>query len=291
MQKEEIEMAIISTGMVNWTVNGMNVNTKIQSSPRNYNNRDSRDIKYVVMHYTGNEEDTDEANAKYFANGSRGASAHFFVDDNSIHQSVELRDIAWHCGASSYKHKTCRNSNSIGIEMCCTAGNYKISTKTQKNAAYLCARNCELLGIKASQVDKYVLRHYDVTGKKCPAQYATNSKEWKQFKTWVKNILKYGDIAKPKTTTTVIPVIDKEVAPTVAKPTLRVGSNGTQVKNLQKDLNYLGFKGVAGMKLTVDGDFGNNTKVALLAFQKKYGLTQDAIYGNMSYVEMKKRLK
>jgi len=284
-------MSTIKTGMVNWTVNGMKVDTKTQSSSSNYNNYASRDIKYVVMHYTGNEEDTDEANAKYFANGSRGASAHFFVDDNSIHQSVELRDIAWHCGASSYKHKTCRNSNSIGIEMCCTAGNYKISTKTQKNAAYLCARNCELLGIKASQVDKYVLRHYDVTGKKCPAQYATNSKEWKQFKTWVKNILKYGDIAKPKTTTAVIPVIDKEVAPTVAKPTLRVGSNGTQVKNLQKDLNYLGFKGVAGIKLTVDGDFGNNTKIALLAFQKKYGLTQDAIYGNDSYAMMKKKCK
>lgn len=288
-------MAIISTGMVNWIVNGMKVNTKVQSNPNNYNDRVSREIKYIVMHYTGNEKDTDEANAKYFANGSRGASATFFVDDNSIHQSVELRDIAWHCGASSYKHKTCRNSNSIGIEMCCTAGNYKISTKTQKNAAFLCARNCELLGIKASQVDTYVLRHYDVTGKKCPAQYVDNSKEWKQFKTWVKNILKYGDIKKPSTTTTttatVTTVATKEKAPTIAKPTLRIGSNGKQVKNLQKDLNYLGFKGADGKKLTVDGDFGNNTKVALLAFQKKYGLTQDAIYGNDTYSQLKKVLK
>lgn len=286
-------MATISTGMVKWTVNGMKVVTNIQSDPDNYNNRSSRDIKYVVMHYTGNKsKDTDENNAKYFANGNRASSAHFFVDDNSIHQSVELRDIAWHCGASSYKHKTCRNSNSIGIEMCCTAGNYKISTKTQKNAAFLCARNCELLGIKANNVDTYVLRHHDVTGKKCPAQYVDNSKEWKQFKTWVKNILKYGDIKKPTETTTVVaPVTNKEKAPTVAKPTLRVGSNGTQVKNLQKDLNYLGFKGADGKKLTVDGDFGNNTKVALLSFQKKYGLVQDAIYGNDSHSMMKKKCK
>lgn len=286
-------MATISTGMVNWTVNGMKVNTKVQSSSKNYNNYASRNVNYVVMHYTGNEEDTDEANAKYFANGSRGASAHFFVDDNSIHQSVELRDIAWHCGCSSGYKTACRNSNSIGIEMCCTAGNYKISTKTQKNAAFLCARNCELLGIKASQVDKYVLRHYDVvkTNKKCPKQYVDNAKEWKQFKTWVKNILKYGDIKKPSANATTVPNIEKEKAPTIAKPTLRVGSNGTQVKNLQKDLNYLGFKGADGKKLTVDGDFGNNTKVALLAFQKKYGLTQDAIYGNDSYAMMKKKCK
>lgn len=284
-------MAIINTGIVNWTVNGMKIVSDFLSSSKNYNNYSSRDIRYIVMHYTGNEEDTDEANAKYFANGSRSASAHFFVDDNSIHQSVELRDIAWHCGASSYKHTNCRNSNSIGIEMCCTAGNYKVSTKTQKNAAFLCARNCELLRIKASQVDKYVLRHYDITGKKCPAQYVDNPKEWKQFKTWVKNILKYGDIKKPTTTTTSATTTTKEKAPTIAKPILRVGSSGTQVKNLQKDLNYLGFRGADGKKLTVDGDFGNNTKVALIAFQKKYGLVQDAIYGNDSYFTMKKKCK
>lgn len=285
-------MAIISTGMVNWTVNGMKVNTTVKSKSTNYNNCISRDIKYVVMHYTGNKKDEALANCKYFANGSRGASAQFFVDDNSIHQSVELRDIAWHCGCSVGYKTACRNSNSIGIEMCCTAGNYKVSTKTQKNASFLCARICELLGIKANQVDKYVLRHYDVvkTNKKCPAQYVENSKEWKQFKTWVKNILKYGDITKPKTTT-VIPAIDKEVTPTVAKPTLRVGSNGTQVKNLQKDLNYLGFKDDEGKKLSVDGDFGQSTKEALLAFQRKYGLTQDAIYGNDSYAMMKKKCK
>ena len=27
---------------------------------------------------------------------------------------------------------------------------------------------CKMIGIKASEVDTYVLRHYDVTGKTCP---------------------------------------------------------------------------------------------------------------------------
>ena len=31
---------------------------------------------------------------------------------------MEDQNIAWHCGASSYKHLECRNANSIGIEMC-----------------------------------------------------------------------------------------------------------------------------------------------------------------------------
>ena len=36
----------------------------------------------------------------------------------------------------------------IGIEMCCTAGNYKVSAKTIKNTAYLTANLCKRLGIK-----------------------------------------------------------------------------------------------------------------------------------------------
>jgi N-acetylmuramoyl-L-alanine amidase CwlA len=68
--------------------------------------------------------------------------------------------------------------------MCCTAGNYKISSTTIKNAAHLCAHLCKLLGISASQVDTYVLRHYDVTHKQCPAQMSNsaNDPDWISFK-------------------------------------------------------------------------------------------------------------
>ena len=66
---------------------------------------------------------------------------------------------------------------------------------------------------------------------------------------------------------------------------LRVGSKGTQVRNLQLDLNYL-----LGSGLVVDGDFGNNTKNALMTFQRKYGLGVDGIYGNQSYGKMKELL-
>ena len=139
--------------------------------------------------YTGNSKDTAKANANYFSGAGRNASAHFFVDDAEIYQSVELRDTAWHCGAKSYKHGSCRNANSIGIEMCCTAGNYRISDRTKENAAYLCAFLCKMLGIGASGVDSYVLRHYDVTGKNCPAQMVSNPTEWQEFKNRVKGIL------------------------------------------------------------------------------------------------------
>lgn len=77
--------------------------------------------------------------------------------------------------------------------MCCTAGNYRISDKTKENAAYLCAYICNLLGITAAEVDTYVLRHYDVTGKNCPAQMAgSGNAEWAAFKARVKEILNGG---------------------------------------------------------------------------------------------------
>ena len=175
-------------------VNGIKPNSSIMCKSTNYNKCDSRMVRYIVCHYTGNSKDLAVNNAKYFKNNVVEASAHFFVDDTSIYQSVKMNDIAWHCGANSYKHATCRNDNSIGVEMCCTAGNYKISSKTKKNAAYLVASLCKYLGIKEGDVSDCVLRHWDVTGKNCPAQMTGNrNAEWEDFILMVRNILKNGD--------------------------------------------------------------------------------------------------
>ena len=80
----------------------------------------------------------------------------------------------------------------------------------------------------------------------------------------------------------------KKTIPTLAacSPMLKKGSKGTQVKYLQKDLNYVMKSGLA-----VDGDFGSKTQSALKSFQKKYGLEVDGIYGNKSKAKMKTLLK
>lgn len=194
----------IATGFISNTINGIKVNNSIRCHSSNYQSKVSRKVTYIVMHYTGNKKDTARANANYFSGKNRKASAHFFVDNDNIYQTVALKNVAWHCGGSTYYHSSCRNSNAIGIEMCCTAGNYKISTKTIKNSAYLCANLCKRVGITANEVDKYVLRHYDVTHKSCPAQMANGGKndaDWVAFKKQVKNILNTGkstvETAKP----------------------------------------------------------------------------------------------
>lgn len=291
----------ITTGFITDKINGIKVDTSLKCNAGNYNNQSSRDIEYIVMHYTGNKKDNAKNNAKYFTSPNRGASAHLFVDDTSIYQSVELRDKAWHCGTSNaYYHKTCRNSNSIGIEMCCTAGNYKISTKTQQNSAFLCAYLCKMIGIKAADVDTYVLRHYDVTHKNCPAQMVSSSIEWKNFKTMVKNILNTGNIAGT-TTQTKKNKISKEVQ-AWQKAAIKDGFSfdsgadgiwGPECENVAKlavckyrngtwkyiNLTKIAQKAVGLTGSNVDGKFGKGTEKAVKTYQKKNKLEDDGCVG------------
>ena len=133
-------------------------------------------IKYIVIHYTGNDGDTDESNGNFFANNVTKTSAHYFVDDDSITQTVPDNRVAFHCGANSYKHKYCRNDNSIGIEICDDVKNGVVypSKKTIQNVLELTRFLMQKYNVPA----EHIIRHYDVTGKKCPAYWVDNAK-WK----------------------------------------------------------------------------------------------------------------
>lgn len=160
---------------------------KLISNRRNYGSkRNTSLIKYLVYHYTANDGDTDEANAKYFHNNVVKASAHRFVDDDSVTISVPDNYVAWHCGGGlqgSKGHtyyKKCTNTNSIGIEMCDTKrnGKYEVTPKTRSNAIALGKEIVKKYGIKKENV----IRHYDVTGKNCPAYFVKDEEAWIKFR-------------------------------------------------------------------------------------------------------------
>lgn len=74
------------------------------ANPKNYGDKRSlKSIKYIVIHYTANDGDTDDANAKYFHNNVVKASAHYFVDDDSYTKSVPLKNVAWSVGARNIR--------------------------------------------------------------------------------------------------------------------------------------------------------------------------------------------
>ena len=67
---------------------------------------------------------------------------------------------------------------------------------------------------------------------------------------------------------------------------LKIGSNGSAVKTLQKNLNTL-----IKAKLTVDGEFGTATYNAVIKFQTKYKLTADGIVGENTRKKINALLK
>lgn len=154
----------------------------------NHNNGNINRIKYIVIHYVG-ATGSAEANCKWYAGGDRGSSAHYFVDFNGdVWQSVEDKNIAWHCGAKVYYHPECRNANSIGIELCVrnkgsmssTSRDWYFEDATIQSAIELTKELMEKYNIDSD----HVVRHYDVTHKICPNPFVYNddSFTWDDFK-------------------------------------------------------------------------------------------------------------
>ena len=164
----------------------------VSCDPSNYRAGRTQPVRYIVMHYTANNGDTARNNCDYYHRvGGLQASAHYFVDEHGAMQSVREGDTAWHCGARAYWHPECRNANSIGIEMCSRKradGSYYILPETVANAAALAKDIMQRYGIDT----EHVVRHYDVTGKRCPMPWADDPAQWAACK----------DMLTPKNTTT-----------------------------------------------------------------------------------------
>ena len=175
----------------------------------NYGGLRGSRIKYIVYHYTANKNDTARDNGEYFSREIVGASAHYFVDDDTIVRSVPEEYVAWHCGDRIYHHDQCRNDNSIGIEICCKYenGEYKFSPAALENAKKLGRQLMKKYNIPLENV----LRHWDVTHKNCPAPFTGKNKAaWETFKGGLivyETIMNVPDWAKP----TVQKLIDKGV--------------------------------------------------------------------------------
>lgn len=63
------------------------------------------------------------------------------------------------------------------------------------------------------------------------------------------------------------------------------GDKGAEIIELQQDLNEAGFK------IAIDGIFGDDTRTAVIAFQKKYGLDADGVFGVKSQSKLQSILK
>ena len=191
----------------------------------NYGGKRVQKIEWIVMHYTANDGDSDESNGRYFQQPLNPvASAHYFVDDDSITRSVPDDFVAYHCGAQTYRHPYCRNANSIGVELCDARRDWRVmaTDKTIANAAELVYSLCKQYSIPYD----HIIRHYDVTGKLCPA-YWVKGDGLQKFRKQVEEV---GEVV-----TDSYMIVDGKKVP--VQRILKGGTNYVKVRDIAKALD------------------------------------------------------
>lgn len=130
--------------------------------------------EWIVVHYTATSASAFN-NCIYFSGGNRNASAHYFIDDLSIYQSVPEAATAWHAG------NWWMNTRSIGIEVVSDGADF--TEGEIERLAWLVQMLMSKYGIPAD----HVIRHYDVADvagwdntldphKQCPRPYINQDK-------------------------------------------------------------------------------------------------------------------
>ena len=156
----------------------MNLYTNIKAKAISYGgSRTSSSIIYPVIHFTANRNSKPINEAKYFRDtNNRAAGAHYFVGGSDVYESISPLKIAYAVGGSRYNdykttggaslYKKVTNTNSISIELCSTNG---VITDETINT---CIELLYYLKAKYPTLDlNKVCRHFDITGKYCPASY------------------------------------------------------------------------------------------------------------------------
>ena len=260
--------------------------------------RNLYNIEYIVIHYTGNDGDTARNNCNFFARGNtRSAGAHFFVSrDGEVLQSIPIERTAYAVGgfvtqangAGSF-YKKCLNSNSVSIELCDNA------SKDPSEEQIKAVRKLIAYIIKHCPNATNAIRHWDVSGKSCPARMiGVNNAKWNAYKTAILQTnfspgLETDGVVGFQTTKVWQQIMGTSVD----------GVISGQSNNLKK--YHLAFKkihyGVGGSSLiravqkscgvSQDGQLGPNT---IKAIQSRLGCVEDGYFGVMTAKALQARL-
>ena len=188
----------------------------------------SRAIDRIVVHFTATLASA-RNNATYFSrNEGQGASAHYFVDDITpeIYQSVAEGDTAWHAGDWQM------NCRAIGIEVV-SAGEDFSDVEVEK-LSWLVQRLMDKYGIGASGV----IRHYDVTGKLCPAPYVAASK-WAALKAAITGGVVSGGTTPAAPGGTVAELARRVIAGEFGNGDARRAALGSRYSEVQAEVNRI----------------------------------------------------
>ena len=158
------------------------MHTTLNYSP-NFDNkkRKSKQIKFIIIHYTGMRNQKDAINKLTSINSK--VSSHYFIKNNGeILNLIPDLYVAWHAGISSWKKFKSINKYSIGIEIN-NPGHENLYKDFTKEQIMSVLKLCRFL-IKKYKVDpKFILGHSDISpdrkkdpGEKFPWEYLNKRK-------------------------------------------------------------------------------------------------------------------
>ena len=160
----------------------MALKTILNYSPNfNPKKRTSKQIKFIIFHYTGMKSESDAL--KRLTDIQSEVSCHYLIKNNGeIVKIVPDLYIAWHAGKSSWKNYKSLNQNSIGIEITNPGHEYGYKNFTQKQITTLVKLSKFL--IKKYKINpKNILGHSDIAvlrkkdpGEKFPWEYLAKNK-------------------------------------------------------------------------------------------------------------------
>ena len=138
------------------------MNTTLIYSPNfNKKKRKSKDIKFIIFHYTGMKRENDAI--KRLTSFNSKVSSHYFIKKNGeILTLVPDLYVAWHAGISSWKKYKFLNKNSIGIEISNPGyeNNYRHFNERQIRSVLRLSR---FLINKYKIKSKFILGHSDIS--------------------------------------------------------------------------------------------------------------------------------
>ena len=138
--------------------------------------RKSKDVKFIIFHYTGMKKEIEAINRLTSFNSK--VSSHYFIKKNGeILSLVPDLYVAWHAGVSSWKKFKFLNKNSIGIEISNSGHDYNY-TNFNKRQIKSVLKLTKFLIQKYKIKSKFILGHSDISpdrkkdpGEKFPWEY------------------------------------------------------------------------------------------------------------------------
>ena len=160
----------------------MALKTTLNYSPNfNPKKRTTKQIKFIIFHYTGMKNESDAINR--LTDIQSEVSCHYVIKNNGeIVKIVPDLYIAWHAGKSSWKNYKSLNQKSIGIEITNPGHQFGYKNFTQKQISSL-LKLSKFLIKKYKINNKNILGHSDIPpqrkkdpGEKFPWEYLSKNK-------------------------------------------------------------------------------------------------------------------